>query len=322
MASIPNRPSSTPRRGQSSRRGYAPPIARTGTHWIIWALLGIVLVGGISVVAWRLQYQAKWKQADDKIMALIESAEKLIQENREDEAEAVAKQGLGLLPGDTRCEKVIERINVKRQMIHQRKVELSEATVAQAEQLAKTDIGLAIEAFKKAVEDVSLTPEARETAKARIISLQSGVCSLRMPREWPEDAVLTLGDTTQRVVDGLVSGIVPGKHQFSITRYGFSDPPPLELEFRGVEPLPFPAFAWKVRGAKVFVKSIPPGASVWWKGKDTGKTTPFEIEDVDDGPVEFLLKHPKYGETSLTGLVKDRQPLSLTATLKPSNGAK
>ena len=84
-----------------------------------------------------------------------------------------------------------------------------------------------------------------------------------------------------------------------------------------LDPLPLPTVVWKLRGAKVFVKSIPSGAAVWWKGKDTGKVTPFEIEDVDDGPIEFLLKHPKYDETPLNGEVKDRQPLSMTATLKP-----
>jgi hypothetical protein len=125
------------------------------------------------------------------------------------------------------------------------------------------------------VADDSLTPEGRKTAQARIVSFQSGVCGLRLPKDWPDDAVLTLDGKTQRVVNGLVEGTVPGKHELNITRYGFSTPPPLELDFRGLNPLPLPGFGWKVRGAKVFVKSVPSGAAVWWQGKDTGKTTPF-----------------------------------------------
>jgi CRISPR/Cas system-associated endonuclease/helicase Cas3 len=103
-------------------------------------LLGIVLVAAVSVVVWRLQYQANWQRTDDKIMALLESAEQRIQANREDEAEAVAKQGLGLLPGDARCQKMIERINAKRQITHQRKTDASNAALAQAEQLAENEI--------------------------------------------------------------------------------------------------------------------------------------------------------------------------------------
>lgn len=319
MASLPNRPLKTPRQSQPTQRGYNSPVPEKSTNWILWTLLGIILVAAISVVAWRLRYQANWQQADDKVMALLESADQLIAANRDDEAEAVAKQGIGLLPGDDRCQKVIERINTKREKIHQQKVEVSEAALAQAEQLASNDIELAIEALEKVAKDKSMTPEAHKTANLRIVALKGGVCSLRMPKDWPDDAVPTLDGTTQRVVKGLVDGIVPGKHQLTITRHGFSTPAPLELDFRGMDPLPLPTVVWKLRGAKVFVKSIPSGAAVWWQGKDTGKVTPFEIEDVDDGPVEFLLKHPKYPATPVKGMVEDRQPLSLTTTLKPSS---
>ena len=113
-----------------------------------------------------------------------------------------------------------------------------------------------------------------------------------------------------------MSGITPGKHTVVASRFGFRDSPQVELNFRGLDPLQLPTIEWKPRGAKVFVNSRPSGAAVWWHGKDTGKITPCEILDVDDGPIEFLLKHPKYEATTLKGEVKDRQPLSVTATLK------
>lgn len=319
MASPPNRPLQAPRRSQATQRGYASPVPENGTNWILWTLLGILLVAGVSIVGWRLKYQANWQKNNDKIVALLESADQLILANRDDEAEAVAKQGLGLIPGDVRCQMVIERIDSKRKMILQRRSEISSATMSQAEELAKTDIGLATDALHKMTADETLTPEARAAAKSRIEALQGGVCTLRLPADWPKDAVLTLDGTAQRVVNGLVAGIVPGKRTVMITRYGFSDLPPLELDFRGLNELPLPAVGWKIRGAKVFVKSTPPGAAVWWQGKDTGKTTPFEMEDVDDGPVEFVLKHPNHVDTPLKGLVEDRQPLLLTATLKSSD---
>jgi hypothetical protein len=119
MTTPPNRPLQAPRRSQATQRGYVPPDSGKGTNWILWTLLGIVLVAGAAVLKWRLNYQANWQKTDDKIVALLESADQLILTDRDDEAEAVAKQGLGLLPGDDRCQKVIERINTKRQMILQ-----------------------------------------------------------------------------------------------------------------------------------------------------------------------------------------------------------
>ena len=115
-----------PRQGASPRWNRRPIRPEKNTSWILWSLIGIVVVAAISVVAWRLQYQAKWRQSDERVLALLESAEKLIQENREDEAEAVATQGLGLLPGDKRCQEMINRINTKRAMIHLNKTKAAD----------------------------------------------------------------------------------------------------------------------------------------------------------------------------------------------------
>lgn len=319
MTFQPNRRSTSSRRLPTPLRGHLSPIVEKKPNWILWTFLGIVLVSVVVLVAWRLQYQENWRQNDEKITALLDSADKLIQDNHEDEAEAVVSKGLGLIPGDERCQKMIERINTKREMIRQRKAEASEGALLEAEQLAKTDIALAIDALDRIVGDASLTAEAHKTAVSRIAALNRGVCSLLMPKDWPADTVLTLDSITKDVLKGKIDGIVAGKHTLTITRYGFRDPLPMELNFRSLDPLPLPAVAWQLRGAKVFVKSLPSGAAVWWHDKDTGKVTPCEIEDVDDGPVEFLLKHPKYEATPLKGEVKNRQPLSVTATLKPSD---
>lgn len=305
-----------PRQGASPRWNRRPIRPEKNTSWILWSLIGILVVAAISVVAWRLQYQAKWRQSNEQVLALLESAEQLIQANREDEAEAVVTQGIGLLPGDNRCQEMINRINTKRAMIHLNKTKAAGFMQTQAEELSKTDIPGAIETYDKMIADKSLTPEAHQTAKARIAELQGGVCSLRMPNDWPEDAVLTIDSVTKYVTKGLVSAITPGKHTFLATRHGFRDVA-LELEFRGLDPLQLPAIVWKTLGAKVFLKSNPSGAAVWRSGNDTGKITPCTIEDVDDGPVEFILKHPKYAETSVKAEVKDRKPLSLTTTLTP-----
>lgn len=289
------------------------------SNWVLWTFLGALAVGAAVLVVWRLQYQDNLQKNDEKVLALIESADQLIQANREDEAEAVVSQGIGLIPGDTRCQTVIERINAKRKLILKNKAEASSNALGGAEQLAKTDIALAIDAFEKVAEDASLPAETHLAAEARIATLKGSVCSLQMPNDWPKDANVSIDNIPKEITDGLVSGITAGKHTIQASRFGFRDPAPVELEFRGVDPLKFPTIEWKPRGAKVYVKSRPSGAAVWWQGKDTGKVTPCEIVDVDDGPVEFLLKHPKYEETTLKGEVKDRQPLSVTATLKPSD---
>jgi hypothetical protein len=291
------------------------------SNWLLWTFLGALAVGVAVLVVWRLQYQENHQKNDEKVLALLESADQLILANRENEAEAVVSQGIGLIPGDTRCQAMIDRINTKRKMILKNQVEASNAALTSADQYAKTDIVLAIEALEKVVEDNSLTAETHLAAEKRIAELKGSVCSLRMPKDWPRDANVTIGHIAKEITDGQVTGITPGKHTILASRFGFRDPPAVELEFRGTDPVQLPIMEWKLRGAKVYVKSRPSGAAVWWRGKDTGKVTPCEILDVDDGPVEFLLKHPDYVENVLKGEVKDRQPLSITATLKPSDGS-
>lgn len=317
MPHHPKRPQMTTRRSPTPLQDRRYVVPEEKSNWLLWTFLSLLAVGAVAVVFWRLQYQDNLQKNDEKVLALLDSADQLITANREDEAEAVVSQGIGLIPGDNRCQAMIERINAKRKMILKNKTEASSAALSGAEELAKTDIGLAIDAFERVVEDKSLATETHLAAEARIAALKGGACSLRMPEDWPRDANVTIDNIAKEITNGLVTGISPGKHTVIASRFGFRDSPPVELSFRGVDPLPLPTIVWKPRGAKVYVNSRPSGAAVWWQGKDTGKVTPCEILDVDDGQVEFLLKHPTYEETSLKGEVKDRKPLSVTATLKP-----
>jgi hypothetical protein len=114
-----------------------------------------------------------------------------------------------------------------------------------------------------------------------------------------------------------VTGLMPGKRDILITRFGFRDVSFKELDFNGTEPVVLPPFEWVPRGTKVSVTSSPAGAAVWYQGKDTGKVTPCTIPDVEDGPVEFLLKRADYEDATVSGEVKDRRPLKLSVTLEP-----
>lgn len=281
----------------------------------LWVVLGIIVVAGAALVFWRLQVQGQQQQTEDKVVALLASADQLIQEDREDDAEAAARQALALLPGDARCTATIERIETKRKMIHEKKSNESKVKLAQAEQYALKNLDAAREELDRLRADASLTPEAQKAAAERYKELKGPVCSLRVPKELPTDAVLTLDGETKEAQNSLVTGITPGKHSVLITRFGFRDVAFNDLDFRGTEPLELPAFDWVPKGTKVSITSSPAGAAVWYMGKDTGKVTPCTIPDVEDGPIEILLKHPDYADTTVKGEVKDRRPIRLSAKL-------
>jgi hypothetical protein len=279
--------------------------------------LGVILAAAVAVIVWRLQVQQEMQATDKQVVALLASADKLIQEDHDDEAEATARRALGMLPGDIRCQAMIDRIETKRELIRKKKAAASDLVMARAEQLATTDIAAALETLAVVRTESSFTPEAKKAAADRIKELKGGVCTLRLPEDLPADAVLTIDEITQTPKKGIVSDIVHGKHTIAVKRFGFRDSPAMELDFQGLEPVRLPAIVWKIRGAKVFVTSTPAGAAVWRDGKDTGKVTPCDFDDVDDGTVEFLLKHPARADTPAKGEVKDRQPTKLSVTLEP-----
>lgn len=316
MNSYPNPQSRFPRQVAAQYRPRHVRPARD-TSWILWTVLGLAFAGVMALIAWRLQFQAKMKETEKNVSALLASADQLIQSDREDEAEAEVRKALDMLPGDARCQATIDRIDTKRKMIHQKKAAASDFAMTEAEQIAITDIAAAIASFGRIAQDQSFTTEAKRAATERVGKLKSGVCTLRLPGDWPADANLLIDDITKTPVKGVVDGIVHGKHTIRVTRYGYRNPAAMEMDFRGLEPLQLPVIGWQLWGAKVFVTSRPIGAAVWKNGKDTGKVTPCSFEDVDIGQVEFLLKHPKYSDTPLKGEVKDRKPMKLSVTLVP-----
>ena len=316
MKPIPNQQSRIPQRAAATRRAITPR-PEQGTNWLLWSLVALALATALAMIVWRLDVREQQRTTEKEVSALLESADQLIQENREDEAEAAMNKALTMIPGDVRCRAVIDRINTKRKMIHEKMASASEFALAQAEQIALGNIAGAIEAFGRIRLDNSLTPEAKKIAEERAKALKGEVCTLQLPADWPTDAVLSIDGVLKFTGKTIVTGIAPGKRMIHITRFGFREPDDMELEFLGLETLQLPTILWRPRGTKVSIMSRPAGAAVWRDGKDTGKITPCVIEDVENGQVEFILKHPKHANTPLSGEVKDRQPLKLSSTLDP-----
>jgi PEGA domain len=313
MAYYPNRQFKSPRQFGSPQPGSRSQ----NDKWMVWCLLGLGLVVALAVIAWRLQVRDELRAKEKQVSALLVSADELILSNREDDAEAEMRKAFTLIPGDPRCQAVIERINKKREMIREKMETASKFAMEQAEMFAQEDIAAAKAAYDRIRLDKTLTPEAMAAAKVRIEELSGKVCSLRLPADWPTDAVLSIDDVVQSTEKNPITGISPGKHKVQFKRFGFREPPAVELEFRGLTPVPLPAIQWLPRGTKVSVVSRPTGASVWQNGKDTGKVTPCDFEDVEIGQIEFLLKHPDHADTVVTREVKDRTPVRLSVTLEP-----
>jgi hypothetical protein len=283
---------------------------------MLWGALGVIIAASVAVAAWRLAFQKQQAEIDSKTAALLESADKFVREGRDGDAEAEARKVLGLIPGDARAREVIDRINTKRDMIHKKEAETSGLSMMRAAQLEKENIAAAIEAYDAIQADTNTTKEAKQAAADRTKALGSGLCTLLLPEDWPADGELAIDGLSKNAARKTIDGIVYGKRIISITRFGYRAPAPMEIEFRTLEPVRLPAFEWKLKGAKVFVTSTPPGAAVWQNGRNTGKVTPCEFDDVDEGRVEYELKHYRYPATTVSGEVEGRLPLKLSANFK------
>lgn len=282
---------------------------------MLWIVLAIIIVAAAALVGWRVNFQNQLDEKEAQITALLTSADQLIGGNHDDEAETAARQALALLPDDPRCLAMIERISVKRAMYKKLQSDAFEGALASAKELAKSDIAAAIDAFAEIAKDSTFTAEAKQTAVVQSRTLNGTICSLRLPADWPMEAVVTIDGSEQRPKDLIITGLTRGKHKVSITRYAFRNIPEMELEFRGLDPLRLPTIVWRPAGAKVFVTSIPPGAAVWKGETNTGKVTPCTLEDVDDGVLELVLKHANYEDAIVSGVIRDRSPLKLTGRL-------
>lgn len=312
MSSYPNR------RGTVTRPGGAPRpyVPQRQSSPAIPILIGICVIAAAFGIIWVLKDRERKREADRKVAEMLVSADQFVEANQEDQAEALMKQALGIMPGDPRCKAVLDRIQAKRDMIQKKLTNNSTFALEQAEFTAKSDIVGAIDVFEKIRTEEGFTAEAKRTATERLKVLKEGACSLKLPAEWPLEAQITIDGTEVEPKDGMITGIKHGKRTVAVSRFGYREPAPLELDFRGLETLKYPNVAWKRKGGKVTIKSQPAGAQVWLAGVNTGKVTPCEFEDIDEGEVEFVLKLPKYENQSVKGEVKARQTTRLSAALK------
>lgn len=320
MSSYPNRQNALPRYGNTHGSVRRPIHQRSGNP-IVSILIGICVIAAVAAILWVLKDRDRHREAEAKVSAMLASADQFIDANQEDQAESLMRQALGLLPGDPRCQAVLDRIAAKREMFQKKQNTESAFALAQAEQVALGDIPAAIEGYERIRTEKSLSEEARKTAAERIKTLKGGVCSLKLPSEWPPEALVSVDGVESKIsTDGVIAGIVPGKHTISVSRFGYREPAPLELEFKGIQTMKYPAVTWKLIGGKVKLTSQPQGAQVWRNGENLGKVTPCELEDVDVGEVEYVLKHPDHANTTVKGEVKSRQVTRLSANLAPKDG--
>ena len=315
MSTYPNRPTPAPRQVMPSHRPR-PVRPEQNTNWLLFGALGVIAAGALAVVMWRLDVQKQEEETGKKVVALLESADQLIQENRDDEADAAAHKAMELMPGDVRAQAVIERINTKREMIHKKKSAESGFSMMRAEQLEKENLKAALEAYDAIRADAATTADAKQAAADRAKAIRDGVCTLLLPDDWPADAELSIDELTKNTAKKKIEGIVHGTRVITIKRFGYRDPAPMEVEFLTAQPVKLPSFQWKVKGAKVFVTSTPAGAAVWKDGKNTGKVTPCEFDDVDEGTIEYVLKRPGFPDTPVSGKVEGRIPLKISGKLE------
>ncbi len=283
---------------------------------MLWGALSIFASLALALGVWRLGVQKEQDDINNKVVVLLASADRLISDNHDDEAEAEARKALELMPGDVRCKAMMERVNTKREMIRKDREATSSSSMSIAAQMEKENLEEAVKTYDEISKDASSTKEVKQAAEERAKALRDGVCTLLLPDDWPADGVVTINSSIRNSAKKKVEGIGYGKQTIFITRTGYRSPAPVELEFRTVQPLRLPPFHWKLKGATVFLASKPSGAEVWLKGVNTGKVTPCEFEDVDEGPVSYELRHPKFGETFVSGNVEGRLPLKLTGQLR------
>jgi hypothetical protein len=312
MSTYRTRQNSAPRYPGAPR----PYVPQRQSNPAIPILIGIFVIAAAAGIIWVLKDREQKREADRKVAGMLVSADQFVEANQEDQAEALMKQALGLMPGDPRCQAVLDRIAAKREMIQKKLTTNSTFALEQAEFTAKSDIAGAIEVFERIQKEEGFTAEAKRTAAERIKAFKEGACSLKLPSDWPLEAQITIDGAEVQPKDGMITGIKHGKHTVAVTRFGYREPAALEMDFRGLDTLKYPDVSWKRKGGKVAVKSQPAGAQVWLAGVNTGKVTPCEFEDIDEGEVEFVLKLPKYENQSVKGEVKARQTTRLSAVLK------
>ncbi|MCF7734607.1 MAG: SUMF1/EgtB/PvdO family nonheme iron enzyme, partial [Akkermansiaceae bacterium] len=194
------------------------------------------------------------------------------------------------------------------------------AALAAAEKLAAGDEILAALAAVRGMRGRSVVYGEAAVAQAeiRIGDLAEVTATLRFPADWPDDVVLAMDRQPVWPEDGMIAGISLRSHRFEVSRPGYRPQALLRLQFGGKGPVDFPVIEWQMIGGKVVITSIPAGAAVWSGGKDTGKTTPCEFEQVEVGKVDYVLKLKDHVDVPLTGEVGNLETLELASSLAES----
>jgi hypothetical protein len=109
------------------------------------------------------------------------------------------------------------------------------------------------------------------------------------------------------------SNLAGGKHNVVLTKPGYLE------EERDVEVAAGKTLAVDVSlnpvSPKVVVSSTPSGANIWIDGKDTGKTTPTEITNLEKGAHTILLRKQGFKEVSTSETLADGQTLTYSPVL-------
>ncbi|HEV3041411.1 MAG TPA: protein kinase [Candidatus Angelobacter sp.] len=109
------------------------------------------------------------------------------------------------------------------------------------------------------------------------------------------------------------SNLAPGKHNVVLTKPGYLE------EERDVEVAAGKSLAVDVSlnpvSPKVVVSSTPSGANIWIDGKDTGKTTPSEIINLEKGAHTIVLRKQGFKEVSTSETLTDGQTLTYSPVL-------
>lgn len=317
MSSHSNRQNGLPRYGGASNSSR-PYVSRRSGSPITVVLIGLCVIAAGGGILWGLKDRDRKRETERRVSAMLVTADQFVDASQDEQAEALMREALGLHPGDPRCQAVLDRISTKRELFEKKQSNDSAYALEQAKVTAETDIVGAIAAYERIREEKSLSEAARNQAADQVASLKGGVCSMQLPAGWPPEAMVSINGVECKIPpNGLIGGIVHGKRTITVSRFGYREPAALELDFRGLQTVKFPTVSWKLIGGKVRLASQPAGAQVWFNGSKLDKVTPCEIDDVDVGEIEYVLKHPDHADTAVMGEVKSRQVTRLSAELAP-----
>lgn len=281
-------------------------------------LIGLCVIAAGGGILWGLKDRDQKRETERRVSAMLVTAEQYVDASQDDQAVNLMRQALILRPGDPRCQALLDRISAKRELFEKKQAADSAYALEQAKVTAETDIVGAIAAYERIHEEKSLSEQARRQAADQVTALKGGVCKLQLPEGWPPEALVSIDGAECKIPPGgLIDGIAHGKRAITVSRFGYREPAAIELDFRGLKTMKLPTVTWKLIGGKVKLVSDPAGAQVWFNGEKLGKVTPCEIEDVDAGMVEYLLRHPDHNDAVVKGEVKSRQLTRLSAKLTP-----